>query len=175
MGLYDLITDQSFDMPWSMRIQCGADVISALAYLHDKSIIHRDIKSENLLVEGSQATNDFHCKLCDFGFARIAEDSSARMSMCGSFYFNAPELLLGNPYDQQVDVYSYGIFLCELITRGSVDMTRSADQQYTLDVQKLREHVPDDCPEPLWKVAFSCCNFDPTQRPSATKVDKLFL
>jgi LIM domain kinase 1 len=167
--LYDLIIDKDVVMTWTTKITIGADIAGALAYLHSKHIIHRDIKSENILCD-----SDFHVKLCDFGFARIAQQAS-RMSLCGSFYFNAPELLLGNPYNEKVDVYSFGIVCCELLTRGKVDLTRTADSKYSLDVKLMRQSIPDDCPPNLWKVAFSCCNFNPDERPPAGKVAEFLL
>ena len=149
-----------------MKLGWAADIASALAYVHDKSIIHRDLKSENVLV----CADPRKVKLADFGFARIAEGRTARMSLCGSMYFNAPELILGNPYDKKVDVYSYGIFLLEVITRGTVDLTRSEENMFALDVKALRKQLPPDCPDKFWMCAFSCCNFEPAKRPSARQM-----
>lgn len=164
--LYDLLTDASVDVTWDMKLSWAADIASALAYMHDKSIIHRDLKSENILV-----CDDIHkVKLADFGFARIAERQTQRMSLCGSMYFNAPELILGQGYNSMVDIYSYGIFLLEVITRGTVDLTRSEENQFTLDVKELRKSMPEDCPDQFWMIAFSCCNFNPEKRPVARKL-----
>ncbi len=66
-------------------------------------------KSENLLVD-----DNWNIKLCDFGFARAIESrEKTRMTMCGSPYFNAPELLLGKAYNEKADVFAFGILLCE--------------------------------------------------------------
>jgi LIM domain kinase 1 len=164
--LYDLLTDSSVDVTWDMKLSWASDIASALSYLHDKSIIHRDLKSENILV----CEDISKVKLADFGFARIAERQTQRMSLCGSMYFNAPELILGEGYNSMVDIYSYGIFLLEVITRASVDLTRSEDNHFTLDVKELRKSMPDDCPDQFWMIAFSCCNFNPEKRPTANKL-----
>lgn len=50
-------------------------------------------------------------------------------------YFNAPELLLGKPYDAKADVFAYGIFLCELITRGAINLVRRKETAFGLDVK----------------------------------------
>lgn len=164
--LYDLLTDASVDVSWAMKLSWASDIASALAYLHDKSIIHRDLKSENILV----CEDISKVKLADFGFARIAERQTQRMSLCGSMYFNAPELILGEGYNSMVDIYSYGIFLLEVITRGTVDLTRSEENHFTLDVKELRKSMPDDCPDQFWMIAFSCCNFNPEKRPTSRKL-----
>jgi len=164
--LYDLLTDASIDVSWAMKLSWASDIASALAYLHDKSIIHRDLKSENILV----CEDISKVKLADFGFARIAERQTQRMSLCGSMYFNAPELILGEGYNSMVDIYSYGIFLLEVITRGTVDLTRSEENHFTLDVKELRKSMPDDCPDQFWMIAFSCCNFNPEKRPTSRKL-----
>jgi serine/threonine protein kinase len=92
---------------------------------------------------------------------------------CGSMYFNAPELLLGKPYDQKADVFAYGIFLCELITRGGINLVRRKETAFGLDVKALEEHIPKDCPPLFWKVAFCCCTYNPQRRPSMSQVEKM--
>lgn len=58
--------------------------------------------------------DNWNIKLCDFGFARAIESrEKTRMTMCGSPYFNAPELLLGKAYNEKADVFAFGILLCE--------------------------------------------------------------
>jgi len=170
--LYPLLQNEEIEMDWPLRLRIAQDVASALAFMHARNIIHRDIKSENLLVDGK-----WNIKLCDFGFARAIESrEKARMTMCGSPYFNAPELLLGKAYNEKADVFAFGILLCEVITRGKVNLDRLGKKEfnaYALDLDGLRAKVPKDCPGPFWKLAVCCVNYEPEKRPSMKQVDKM--
>ena len=119
----------------------------------------------------------WNTKLCDFGFARAIENRERqRMTMCGSPYFNAPELLLGKAYNDKVDVFAYGILLCEIITRGKVNLDRvgkSANNAFALDVESITKEIPKDCPPVFWKVALCCCNYEPEKRPTMMQVEKM--
>ena len=121
--------------------------------------------------------NKWNIKLCDFGFARAIESrEKARMTMCGSPYFNAPELLLGKAYNDKVDVFAYGILLCEIITRGKVNLDRigkSSTNAFALDIESVTKEIPKDCPPVFWKVALCCCNYEPEKRPTMMQVEKM--
>lgn len=168
--LYKVLLDESIEIDWPLRLKVAQDVASGLAHVHSKNLIHRDIKSENLLVN-----SNWEVKLCDFGFARAVSHGLHRYTVCGSMYFNAPELLLGKPYDQKADVFAYGIFLCELITRGGINLVRRKETAFGLDVKALEEHIPKECPPLFWKVAFCCCTYNPQRRPSMSQVEKMLL
>merc|ERR1719199_2338014 len=99
----------------------------AMQYLHsfDPPIIHRDLKSLNLLLEN--AVSNEHpsrppvVKLCDFGFARIVGDRAARAAMmtnaAGTFHWMAPEVYMGTTYDEKADVFSFAMIMYEAIFR----------------------------------------------------------
>ncbi|KAI8850066.1 kinase-like domain-containing protein [Chytridium lagenaria] len=109
------IADCSRDLGWRTRISIATDAARALAYLHAHDIIHRDMKSENLLV-----TENKRIKVCDFGFSRPTAKTAAevrRLSFCGTDTHMAPEIILGMPFDSKVDIFSYGVVLCELALR----------------------------------------------------------
>lgn len=87
------IHDKSKPFPWRLRMSFATDVARALAYLHARKCIHRDLKGENLLV-----TSNGRLKITDFGFARIAarnEEESKRLTFCGTDSYMSPEILLG--------------------------------------------------------------------------------
>jgi LIM domain kinase 1 len=117
-------------------------------YLHSKKIIHRDLKSKNLLIG-----IDGHIRLCDFGFARLSEFANTRaMTICGTPGFVAPEIMLGLEYDFSCDIFSFGNVVAELITlqRPSREFwNRTADDNYQLDYDELRRIAPKDTPKKL--------------------------
>lgn len=107
-------------MPWTDRVRVALQVASALAYLHRNHFIHRDVKTENVLLDEN---ND--AKLCDFGFSRTAggDDKKKGMTFCGSEWFEAPEIMFCMDYDERIDVFSYGVILCELVSRKEPGMS----------------------------------------------------
>jgi calcium/calmodulin-dependent protein kinase I len=114
-----------------------AQVLSALADLHDAGIVHRDIKLENILIAGSGLDDGerIHVKICDFGMARSilthhddgspsnsdGEDSPTTPGICRSFsivgsnYYTAPEVTEGDGYSTTIDLYSLGVSLYLLL------------------------------------------------------------
>ncbi|RHY90209.1 hypothetical protein DYB37_007396 [Aphanomyces astaci] len=92
-------------MPWSRKVQCAHDVAAALVYLHDQNIIHRDLKSRNVLLDTHKPS-----KLSDFGISR--ELVSRTMSHeVGTFMWAAPEVLKGGQLTVAADIYSFGTLL----------------------------------------------------------------
>ena len=84
--------------------------LRGLAYVHTMHRIHRDIKSDNILL-GS----DGSCKIADFGYAaQLTQEKSKRATIVGTPYWMAPELIRGQNYDQKVDIWSLGIMVMEM-------------------------------------------------------------
>ncbi|KAF0717406.1 hypothetical protein As57867_002302, partial [Aphanomyces stellatus] len=97
-------------MSWVRKVHCATDILRALVYLHDQNIIHRDLKSRNVLMDSHKP-----CKLSDFGISR--ELVSRTMSHeVGTFLWAAPEVLKGGKLTVAADIYSFGMLLSELDT-----------------------------------------------------------
>lgn len=83
------------------------NLVSALAYLHDRDIIHRDLKPENLLICGDQL------KIADFGWSVQEPTDMRRETLCGTLDFLSPEMIMRKPHSKAVDLWSLGVLTYE--------------------------------------------------------------
>ena len=114
-------------------------MFSGIAYLHDKNIVHRDLKLENILIseiEVDKKTNDrfFWIKIIDFGTAKIFEKNKKEKSVVGSSYYIAPEVLKKS-YNEKCDTWSIGVILYMLIV-GRAPFDGADDEEIIQNIRK---------------------------------------
>ncbi|PIN00388.1 Serine/threonine protein kinase [Handroanthus impetiginosus] len=161
---------------WDLRVQIALDVARGLEYLHDGAVppvIHRDIKSSNILLDQSM-----RARVADFGLSREEMVSKHASNIRGTFGYLDPEYISTRSFTKKSDVYSYGVLLFELIagrnplqglmehvelaamnTEGKVGWEEIGDPRLEgkFDVEELNE---------VAALAHKCVNSIPKKRPS---------
>jgi len=154
--------------PWKLvkQVSCGA--AKGMAYLHSGNppVLHRDLKSANLLLDKSYTT-----KICDFGLSRLKAQTRSMTANCGTVQWMAPEVLANKVYDEKADVYSFGIIVWELLSRECPyeGMTAIQCALAVLNRDK-RPEIPKWCPPGLHALIKSCIKKDPASRPTFIEV-----
>jgi serine/threonine protein kinase len=111
-SMWNLLHDKSVRLDWQLQHKLLLDTAKGMNYLHlfKPPIIHRDLKSPNLLVD-----SHFNVKIADFGLARIkAQLMTGNLGTC---QYMAPEVITSASYSEKADVYSYGVVVWEVLTR----------------------------------------------------------
>jgi serine/threonine protein kinase len=142
----------------------GYQIIKGLSYLHNHNVIHRDLKSANVLV-----TDNAIIKLTDFGCSKKCEEGESLKSIKGSPYWIAPEVLLQEGYSFESDIWSFGCLLIEMAT-GHPPWSEYSDR--ATEVIKLimtkgkLPKIPQSPPD-FYDLVSSCLNRNAEERPSA--------
>lgn len=156
-------------VPLKMALKQALDVARGMEYLHSFLFIHRDLKSDNLLI-----ATDKTIKIADFGVARIEVQAEGMTPETGTYRWMAPEMIQSRSYNHKVDVYSFGIVLWELITGMLPFQNMTAVQAAFAVVNKgLRPTIPQDCPPALAEIMSRCWDANPEVRPSFSEVVRL--
>jgi hypothetical protein len=146
----------------------AVDIARGIEYLHARSIVHRDLKTLNVLL-----TDDGFARICDFGFSRHVRTSDAKMTgNVGTPHWMAPEVLAGSGvYDEKVDVYAFAIVLWELLVK-KLPYTGMESTEIVAQVamNDIRPPIPPTCPAPLRALIEICWLRDPTARPSFRQI-----
>ncbi|KAK3432933.1 hypothetical protein EUGRSUZ_D00446 [Eucalyptus grandis] len=126
-----LFKERSF-LPWENRYKIVQGIASALLYLHEEweqCIIHRDIKSSNIMLD-----YDFNAKIGDFGLARLVDHTKGLQTtvLAGTMGYMAPECVYTNKASKESDVYSFGVVLLEITCGREVIKPRAEEGQVRL-------------------------------------------
>lgn len=148
---------------------CALGVAQGMAYMHSKNIIHRDLKSLNILLD----SDDFP-KICDFGMSREMGGDPLSGGI-GTYRWMSPEVLESKDYDGKTDVYSYAVVLWELLTQD-IPFHGLSDVQVGMSVvqKDARPIFPQNCPQKIVKLIKRCWDRDPAKRPDFETIAKMF-
>ncbi|KAK3549298.1 hypothetical protein QTP70_034510 [Hemibagrus guttatus] len=160
---------------WAVQIATGMD------YLHNQTfvpVIHRDLKSSNILILEPMERDDLSgktLKITDFGLAREWHRTT-KMSAAGTYAWMAPEVIKLSLFSKSSDVWSFGVLLWELLT-GEVPY-REIDAlavAYGVAMNKLTLPIPSTCPEAFAQLLEECWSPNPHSRPSFSSILKRLL
>ncbi|KAK3231866.1 hypothetical protein Dsin_003747 [Dipteronia sinensis] len=199
--VYDFLPKGSLDevlhgqegtqLPWEVRFKAAVAIADALNYLHtecSKPVIHRDIKSSNILL-----SNELEPQLSDFGLAiwvPIDSTYTIHEDVAGTFGYIAPEYFMHGRLSDKIDVYSYGVVLLELISgrkpiasknlevqesliKWATPLLKTGDVDALLDPNLVDDYYDSDQMQRMVLVANLCINQPARLRPKATQILRL--
>ncbi|KAE8694356.1 putative receptor-like protein kinase [Hibiscus syriacus] len=176
-------------LTWEARMKVILGTAKALAYLHEAvepKVVHRDIKSSNILID-----DEFNAKVSDFGLAKLLDSRESHIAtrVMGTFGYVAPEYANTGLLNERSDTYSFGVLLLEAVTgRDPVDYERSANEINLVEWLKIMVGTrrAEDVVDPNLKarpttralrrallVALRCVDPDSDQRPKMSRVVRM--
>ena len=169
-SLRDLLKDSKYT--FKQRMQFAKQTAQGMAWLHTMTppMIHRDLKTGNLLVNQHNVV-----KVSDFGLSLITNPEE-EMKSVGTPLWMAPEVLNKEKYDEKCDIYSFGVVVWELLTMETPFKDIKTVEELKERVVKKQERpaIPEYSPRTLTKLIEKCWHQDPTERPAFTEIIPLF-
>ncbi|WOH07382.1 hypothetical protein DCAR_0726812 [Daucus carota subsp. sativus] len=164
-SLFRLLQRSTTRIDWRRRIHMALDIARGVNYLHHCSppIVHRDLKSSNLLVD-----KNWTVKVGDFGLSRLKHETFLTTKTGkGTPQWMAPEVLRNEPSDEKSDVYSYGVILWEIATEKIPwDNLNSMQVIGAVGFMNHRLEIPKEVDPQFASIIESCWHSEPRSRPS---------
>ncbi|CAL1386674.1 unnamed protein product [Linum trigynum] len=187
-SLDEVLHERSEQLDWDARLNIIVGAAKGLAYLHhdcSPRIIHRDIKSSNILLDGN-----LESRVSDFGLAKLLEDEESHITtiVAGTFGYLAPEYMQSGRATEKTDVYSFGVLVLEVLS-GKRPTDASFIEKglnivgwlnYLASESRQQEIVDPHCEglqaeslDALLSVAIRCVSSSPEDRPTMHRVVQL--
>ncbi|KYQ89999.1 protein kinase [Tieghemostelium lacteum] len=178
-SLYNMMSHKKkFELAWPLLFKWMRQAVEGINVLHTMkpALVHRDIKSQNLLIN-----SQFDLKVADFGLAKPTELQTNSSTLKGTMAYCAPELYSNVHYTEKSDVYSLGIVLWELTTRCLTGRYHRPYEDHTgisfdfqivimTSKQGIRPTMPENVPPKLSGLITKCWHQDPQERPNCEQV-----
>ncbi|KAG6401671.1 hypothetical protein SASPL_138535 [Salvia splendens] len=150
-----------YSLPHDLVLRLSLDIAHGMQYLHARGILHRDLKSENLLLD-----EDMCVKVADFGISCLETQCGSAKGFTGTYRWMAPEMIKEKHHTKKVDVYSFGIVMWELLT-ALVPFDDMTPEQAAFAVcqKNARPPLPSKCPIAFSRLIRRCWSGNPDKRP----------
>jgi len=159
-------------IPWANCVSISMEIVAGMSFLASHHIIHRDLASRNVLCkkEGER----FTVKVGDFGLSRATTSSSDYYKSSGKrfpYKWTAPESMKYSKYSTASDVWSFGVTLWEITSRGEIPYFAIENREILKHLEEgYRLPMPDQTPEELYTIMKECWDLKPEKRPTWSNI-----
>ncbi|RHZ84231.1 hypothetical protein Glove_84g46 [Diversispora epigaea] len=183
-GLHNFLTKKFWDLWWGSKIGISLSIAFNLSRSHEKNLVHCDLHSGNILIDYNFDLYYPYLDLgIDLGLHNLGNDlilnSKKNNEIYGSIPYIPPEVLRGNEFTREGDIYSFGGIMYEIITAQRPFADQAHDTYLMIDIcNGVRPKVPDFMlnwiPEWYLDLMYQCWSDDPSERPTAAELYVLF-
>lgn len=163
--LFDILYKNKIKLTWALIRKIALQMSEGLGYMHKQGIVHRDIKSLNIFVDGC-----YNVKVGDFGLS-CSQNDVQQEGLSGTYQYMAPEVLRGEPHTFKSDVFSYGRTICEMVSGTppfqGIEARTVAERVVRED---LRPQIPAACQKAYKNIINMCWRTVPSTRPSFPEI-----
>jgi len=164
-NLHDLVSNLSIDLPLTTRIKIINEIAKGMAFLHAREIIHRDLKSLNVLLD-----DGYSVRIIDFGTSRIMDRDKLMTQAIGTVSYMSPEIFNNEKYTEKTDIYSFAMVFWEVMARKTPFSELNSWNIPVMVTKGERPLIPKDWSQSISKLIKSCWDQKPSKRPSFSEI-----
>jgi len=177
-NLSDYLDKNLTSLTWNMKLLLLKDIANHLQSIHENKLIHCDLHGGNIVFHNKKATDHLSEPfICDLGLSQPVNSSkSGSSSVQGVLPYIAPEVFHTHEFTQESDIYAFGILMYQMASGELPFRDRAFNEHLVRNIcNGLRPIMPDSAPEPYKKLAESCCDAIPNNRPTTKQLLNLII